>query len=78
MQCETVLRSRLYFCYGAISNKLAKEQINNTGKHSLYLMDEPTTGLHALPCKQAKRSVISCHVTLRLVYKNVIFSLVAV
>jgi excinuclease ABC subunit A len=26
--------------------KLAKELINNTGKHSLYLMDEPTTGLH--------------------------------
>ncbi|MGE5417468.1 MAG: ATP-binding cassette domain-containing protein [Acidobacteriota bacterium] len=26
--------------------KLAKELVNNTGKHSLYLMDEPTTGLH--------------------------------
>ncbi len=26
--------------------KLAKELINNTGRHSLYLMDEPTTGLH--------------------------------
>ncbi|MEL7565628.1 MAG: excinuclease ABC subunit UvrA [Dehalobacterium sp.] len=26
--------------------KLAKELINNTGKSSLYLMDEPTTGLH--------------------------------
>lgn len=26
--------------------KLAKELISNTGKHSLYLMDEPTTGLH--------------------------------
>ncbi|MDD3172339.1 MAG: excinuclease ABC subunit UvrA [Herbinix sp.] len=26
--------------------KLAKELINNTGKHNLYLMDEPTTGLH--------------------------------
>jgi excinuclease ABC subunit A len=26
--------------------KLAKELINNTGKHSLYLMDEPTAGLH--------------------------------
>jgi len=26
--------------------KLAKELINNTGKHGLYLMDEPTTGLH--------------------------------
>lgn len=26
--------------------KLAKELIDNTGKHSLYLMDEPTTGLH--------------------------------
>ncbi len=26
--------------------KLAKELINNHGKHSLYLMDEPTTGLH--------------------------------
>lgn len=26
--------------------KLAKELIGNTGKHSLYLMDEPTTGLH--------------------------------
>lgn len=26
--------------------KLAKELINNTGKHSLYLMDEPTVGLH--------------------------------
>lgn len=28
--------------------KLAKELINNTGKHSLYLMDEPTTGLHPI------------------------------
>jgi len=26
--------------------KLAKELINNTGKAGLYLMDEPTTGLH--------------------------------
>lgn len=26
--------------------KLAKELINNKGKQSLYLMDEPTTGLH--------------------------------
>jgi len=26
--------------------KLTKELINNAGKHSLYLMDEPTTGLH--------------------------------
>ncbi len=26
--------------------KLAKELISNTGRHSLYLMDEPTTGLH--------------------------------
>lgn len=26
--------------------KLAKELINHTGSHSLYLMDEPTTGLH--------------------------------
>jgi len=26
--------------------KLAKELINNTGRHSLYLLDEPTTGLH--------------------------------
>ena len=26
--------------------KLAKELIQNTGRHSLYLMDEPTTGLH--------------------------------
>lgn len=26
--------------------KLAKELINNKGNHSLYLMDEPTTGLH--------------------------------
>ncbi len=26
--------------------KLAKELINNTGKNSLYLMDEPTIGLH--------------------------------
>ncbi len=26
--------------------KLAKELISNKGKHSLYLMDEPTTGLH--------------------------------
>lgn len=26
--------------------KLAKELIGNTGKHSLYLMDEPTSGLH--------------------------------
>lgn len=28
--------------------KLAKELINNKGKHSLYLMDEPTTGLHPI------------------------------
>ncbi len=28
--------------------KLAKELISNTGKHSLYLMDEPTTGLHPI------------------------------
>ncbi|ACV62382.1 ABC transporter related [Desulfofarcimen acetoxidans DSM 771] len=28
--------------------KLAKELINNNGKHSLYLMDEPTTGLHPI------------------------------
>lgn len=28
--------------------KLAKELIVNTGRHSLYLMDEPTTGLHPL------------------------------
>jgi excinuclease ABC subunit A len=26
--------------------KLAKELIGNVGRHSLYLMDEPTTGLH--------------------------------
>jgi excinuclease ABC subunit A len=26
--------------------KLAKELIGNTGRHSLYLLDEPTTGLH--------------------------------
>jgi excinuclease ABC subunit A len=26
--------------------KLAKELVGNTGRHSLYLMDEPTTGLH--------------------------------
>lgn len=26
--------------------KLAKELITNTGRHSLYLLDEPTTGLH--------------------------------
>ena len=26
--------------------KLAKELINNKGKNNLYLMDEPTTGLH--------------------------------
>ncbi|MDF2948441.1 MAG: transporter related [Sedimentibacter sp.] len=28
--------------------KLAKELINNKGKHCLYLMDEPTTGLHPI------------------------------
>lgn len=28
--------------------KLAKELIHNTGKNSLYLMDEPTTGLHPM------------------------------
>jgi excinuclease ABC subunit A len=28
--------------------KLAKELAGNTGRHSLYLMDEPTTGLHPL------------------------------
>lgn len=28
--------------------KLAKELINNTGRYSLYLMDEPTIGLHPL------------------------------
>ena len=28
--------------------KLAKELISNNGKHSLYLMDEPTTGLHPI------------------------------
>ena len=28
--------------------KLAKELITNTGRHSLYLMDEPTTGLHPM------------------------------
>jgi excinuclease ABC subunit A len=28
--------------------KLAKELINNKGKQSLYLMDEPTTGLHPI------------------------------
>lgn len=28
--------------------KLAKELINNRGKQSLYLMDEPTTGLHPI------------------------------
>jgi excinuclease ABC subunit A len=28
--------------------KLAKELINNKGKNNLYLMDEPTTGLHPI------------------------------
>ena len=28
--------------------KLAKELINNEGKHNLYLIDEPTTGLHPI------------------------------
>lgn len=28
--------------------KLAKELINNNGKNNLYLIDEPTTGLHPI------------------------------
>lgn len=28
--------------------KLAKELINNVGKNNLYLIDEPTTGLHPI------------------------------